>query len=160
MFNRRIAIALILACLPLTSIAQESVDMGELNSAIETQRQVSEAQRQMIVSQNLELTEAESSAFWPLYRQYRADVAKLVDRKVSVITRYAKNYESLDDDTALSLLRESVKVEVDKVKLTQRYISRFNKVIPGTKVTRYMQVEFRLDTIANLKLQSSIPLVM
>ncbi len=114
----------------------------------------------MIVSQNLELTEAESSAFWPLYRQYRADVAKLVDRKVSVITRYAKNYESLDDDTALSLLRESVKVEVDKVKLTQRYISRFNKVIPGTKVTRYMQVEFRLDTIANLKLQSSIPLVM
>jgi len=120
MVMRKIVSTLVLACLPLAAIAQDTVDMGALNSAIQAQRQVTETERQLIVSQNLELTEAESTAFWPLYRQYRGDVAKLVDREVSIITEYAKNFETLDNDTAIGLLRDSIKVDLDRVKLMQR----------------------------------------
>ncbi|GMR17488.1 MAG: transcriptional regulator [Gammaproteobacteria bacterium] len=160
MHNAKIVFALLLACASLPATAQEPVDMGALNSAIETQRQVTEAQRQMIVSKNLELTEAESGDFWPLYRKYRSDVGTLDDRRLAIITEYAKKYETLDDRTAIGLLRDSLKLEADRIKLMQRHVSRFDKILPGTKVARFMQIEVRLNTITQLKVQSAIPLVM
>jgi len=157
----RLIAAVIVSALPAaTTFAQDRVDSGALNSAIETQRQVTEAERQMIVSRNLDLTESESIEFWPLYRKYRADVSGLDDRMIRLITDYASKFDTLDDDSAIRLLRDSLKIDADRSKLMQRYVSRFNKIIPGTKVARYMQVESRLDTMMRLKLQTSIPLVM
>ena len=152
---------LLIVAVPLQLQAQtDDIDMGALNSAIAAQRQITEAQRQLIVAENLELDEAQSTAFWPIYRAYRNDVNKLDDRAVAVITEYAKLYDSLSDDQALALLKDSMKVDLDREKLKQRYVGKFRKVIPGVMVGRFLQIEMRLDTIARLKLQSVIPLAL
>lgn len=157
---KRIALVLAVCGLPFALAAQEKVDIAALNAAIETQRQMTEAQRQQIVSQNLELTGEESADFWPLYREYRADVAKLNDRFVKLIVEFGENYETLTDEQATRLSRDALKLDADRVKLKQRYFSRFARIIPGRKVARYMQIEVRLDTIMDLKTQSAIPLAM
>jgi len=141
-------------------LAQNDADMAALNSAIETQRQITEAQRTMIVTDNTLLTAAESEEFWPLYREYRGEVAKLNDRFVKLIRLYGANYETLKDDEAMQLLKDSFRIESDRIKLTQRYSTKFNKIIPGTKVMRFLQIEARLDAILELKVRHSIPLVM
>ena len=142
----------------LSALAQVPLDLSDVNAAIETQRQVSEAQRTMIITENLQLTSAESEKFWPLYREYRADVAKLNDRFVALIRRYANSYESLDNKEAMALLKESFDIESDRTKLAKRYSTKFDKFMAGAKVVRFMQIESRLDAIMDLKVKNSIPL--
>ncbi len=161
MSMQKITAALLIATMPLQLQAQtEDLDMGALNSAIAAQRQISETQRQLLVAENLSLAETESINFWPVYREYRSEVSKLDDRAVTLLTRYAEEYLTLSDDEALTLLKDSMKLDSDREKLKQRYVSKFKKVLPGVKIARYMQIEIRLDTIARLKLQTAIPLAM
>lgn len=143
-------------CLP--ALAQVQLDLSDVNAAIETQRQVTQAQRTMIITDNLQLTSAESEEFWPLYREYRADVAKLDDRFIALIRRYAEKYESLDDKEAMALLKESFDIEANRTKLAKRFSTKFDKIMAGAKVVRFMQIESRLDAIMDLKVKNSIPL--
>ncbi len=161
MSMKKMVAALLIATVPLQLQAQtDDLDMGALNSAIAAQRQITETQRQLLVAENLSLTETESTNFWPVYRDYRGEVSKLDDRAVSLLTQYAEDYLTLADEAALALLKDSMKLDSDREKLKQRYVSKFKKVLPGVKVARYMQIEIRLDTIARLKLQSAIPLAI
>ncbi|HEX9852304.1 MAG TPA: hypothetical protein VGA68_04790 [Woeseiaceae bacterium] len=161
MSTTKMLAVLFLATAPLQLHAQaDDLDLGALNSAIAAQRQITESQRQLLVAENLTLTESESTAFWPVYRAYRNDVSQIDDRAVALLTRYANEYLSLSDEQALALLKDSMKLDSDREKLKQRYVSRFRKVLPGVKVARYMQIEIRLDTITRLKLQTAIPLAI
>ena len=100
---RFLALALLWMALPAS--AQQKVDTAQLNAAVETQRQITEAQRQQIVMQNVQLTGAESEEFWPTYREYRADVANINDRMVALIAAYAESYETLGDKESMAILR-------------------------------------------------------
>jgi len=151
---------LTLLCLPLPLFAQDDAERAAIRSAIEMQRQVTEAQRTMIVTDNVPLTASEAEQFWPLYREYRADVAELNDRRLSIIEEYAKSWESLADDDAMRLLNSSFRLESDRTKLAKKYSKKFNKIMPGAKVVRFMQIERRLNSVIELKLSNAIPLAM
>ena len=105
MFVRHLLLIIAIALLATPSLAQERLDMTELNAAIEMQRYATEAERTMIVAENLRLTVKQDGEFWPMHRKYRDDVAELNDRYIALVTRYANNYEKLDDQTALSLIK-------------------------------------------------------
>ena len=151
---------LLLVGAPAVVLAQTSSEAAARDAALETERQVTEAERQMIVAQNLQLTDSQSAEFWPKYREYRADVAKLNDRYIGLLKKYAANYKTLTDKEAIVLLKDALKLEADRTKLQQRYVSRFERIIGGKNTARYMQIEGRLDAVITLKARSSIPLVM
>lgn len=157
---RRTTLTAVITLLAAPALAQERIDMTDLNAAIEMQRYATEAERTMIVAENLRLTIEQDGEFWPMHRKYRADVAELNDRYVALVTRYANNYETLDDKTALTLIKESLDLQQDRVKLQKKYINRFNKIMGGKNTARYLQIEGRLDAVVDLKLRASIPLVM
>ena len=160
MYPRKAILALFILCLSLPLFAQDDAERAAIRGAIEMQRQVTEAQRTMIVTDNVPLTATEAEQFWPLYREYRAEVAELNDRRLSIIEEYAKNWESLDDEEAMKLLNSSFRLETDRVKLSKKYSKKLNKTMPGAKVVRFMQIERRLDAVIELKLRNSIPLAM
>src|SRR5262249_61813866 len=59
-----------------------------------------QTRRQAIVTAAMDLRAPQSEAVWPLYRDYRTDMAKVDDRLVNLIIVYAGNYNSLSDDMA------------------------------------------------------------
>jgi len=156
----RFALALLAACFTLPAFAVEELDIAALNSAVAMQRQVTEAQRTMIIADNIQMTAAESEEFWPVYREYRADVAKLNDRFVKLVTDYALSYESMDDDTAARLLKESFAIEAGRVKASKKNAKKLGRFLPGVTVIRFVQIESRLDAVMQLKIKNSIPLAM
>lgn len=160
MTPRKAILALSILCISLPLFAQDDAERAAIRSAIEMQRQVTEAQRTMIVTDNVALTATEAEQFWPLYREYRADVAELNDRRLAIIEEYAKSWESLADEEAMKLLNASFRLETDRVKLSKKYSKKLNKFMPGAKVVRFMQIERRLDGVIELKLSNSIPLAM
>jgi len=141
-------------------VAAPSVWAQSADEMIEMGRAQLEADRQNIVAANLILTEAESEAFWPAYREYRSDVAKLDDKTVALLKRYSDDYLSLPDDQAKTLMNETLDIDRARIKLQEKYIRNFSKIIPSSKVFRYMQIERRLDSLVRLQLQKDVPLAL
>ena len=127
-------------------------------SDVEVSRQQLQADRQAIVAKNLPLSEPQAAGFWPLYREYRAALAPLGDRSVALITTYAAKYGSLTDPDADAMLKESLAIQTERLKVQSKYVDRFKKIVPGTLVTRFYQIENKLDAIINYDLAAQIPL--
>lgn len=117
------------------------------------------AERQQVVTLSLPLTTAESDAFWPVYREYHEKIALVNDRFYALVMAYAKSYPNVSDDQAAKFLKEYNSIDEDRVSLRQKYTKKFLKVLPGTKVARYLQIEHRLDVLEELDASSQIPLV-
>ena len=153
-------LAFLLFCGLFTTSVRAQVNEAFANVAgeIETARSMAQTERKAIVARNMTLTAAESEHFWPLYNRYRYEMSVLQDRQVAIITDFATHYETLDDVEARQILDKWLAYESDVVKLRARYLKRFAKVLPGTKLARYFQIENKLDAMSNLTTASRIPL--
>jgi hypothetical protein len=116
-----------------------------------------QARRQEIVQSMMDLTPAESEKFWPVYREYRNEVAKLGDERVKFIERFANQAATMSDDEAKKLLDDWFKLRERQLDLQKKYAGRFRKALPGAKVARFYQVENALDTIVSANLQAAMP---
>jgi hypothetical protein len=143
---------------PLAS-AQVNPAFSDLTEATEQARTLVQTERKMVMSQALELTATESNAFWPVYDRYMADMKKVGDLRVKVITDYAANYDNLTDKTAEQLIKDSLKFQEDTINLRKSYLGKFRKTLPATKLARFYQVENKMDAITNFALARQIPLV-
>lgn len=128
-------------------------------TAVETLQADIRNDRQALVAENLPLTEAEATAFWPVYKSYAADLARTSDRKAKLIAAYAANYDSMDDTKSSAFMKDYLAMEEDRVKVRKKYAGAASKVVGAQKAARWMHIETKLDAIINLGLSSEIPLV-
>jgi hypothetical protein len=69
------------------------------------------AQKVAILTEVMGFTDKEDAAFWPIYREYDLEMAKLGDERTALIAEYARNYTSLTDDAADSLVTRALDLE-------------------------------------------------
>src|SRR5262245_36242414 len=76
-----------------------------------------QADKKLLVADNMELTESESKAFWPIYDAYQKDLAALNKRLGDTIASYAKSYNAgpIPDDVARKLTDDYLNIEQDEV---------------------------------------------
>jgi len=160
-----LAIAFILGLLlgaPAAVSAQASSDQvsRKVTEGLNLTLEIIQIKRKAIVALNMELTDYEGKAFWPVYDEYWAEMKKLDDRDVALISDFAKNYvyESLTNQKATEMLQEWMWIKKHTVKLQEKYAKKFRKVLPEKKVLRYFQIENKLDLIIDSELSAQIPL--
>ena len=115
--------------------------------------------KKLFIATNLQLTESEAKAFWPIYEAYQAEFGKLVEREIKLIEKFAANFETMSDDVAKNLLDDSLSIDSDHMKLRQAYLPKFRSVLSDTKVARYYQLESKIDAVFEFELARKIPLV-
>ncbi len=123
------------------------------------QRAETDADRQALVAINLDLTDAEHQAFWPLYREYRSEMAAVDGRAQKLIYDYAEVWESATPLQAAAMIDELMSIQEDNLALRRSYLPRFRKVLPEVKVARFLQIENKIDAVVMLDLAASIPLI-
>jgi hypothetical protein len=160
--NRFPALALILTLntlllAPETAAAQSMNAAAELDIAIS--RRVINDKRNQTLAFNMSFTQQEKEDFWPLYREYRDAMAKVGDKRLALIVDYADHYDNMSDAKARQLLDESMKIQRERLKLQQRYIRKFQRILSDIKVVRLFQIENRIDAAVELKLSEGIPLM-
>jgi hypothetical protein len=140
--------------LALPIAAQTASDMQILAEKIK-------ADKKLVIAANMQLTEEEAKGFWPVYDAYQADLQKINQRLLGAIKRYADAYNkgAVSDELAKKLVNEAIAIEEAEVKLKRSYVPRLEKVIPGTKVARYIQIETKVRAVARYELAANIPLV-
>ncbi len=134
--------------------AQTASDMQILAEKIKSDKK-------LVVAANMKLTEEEAKGFWPVYDAYQADLQKLNARLLGTIKRYADAYNkgAVSDATAKKLIGEAIAIEDAEVKLKRSYVPKLEKVIPGMKVARYLQIENKVRAVVRYELAAQIPLV-
>lgn len=141
------------------AVAQVNPAFSDLTAAVEDARAIVQTERRLLISQALELTPEETTAFWPIYDKYAAELKKAGDLRVKVITDFAAAFDSLSDETANRLLDDSLRYQEQALKIRRGYVRKFRKVLPPVKLARFYQVENKLDAITNFALAREIPLV-
>ena len=115
--------------------------------------------KKLFIATNMQLTESEANAFWPVYEAYQAELGKLRDREIKLIEEFATKYETMSDDAAKKLLDDSLSIDSDHQKLRQSYLSKIRGVLPDKKVARYYQLENKIDAVLEYEMAKRIPLV-
>ena len=129
----------------------------DTTSTIESLRADIRADRAKIITHVMQFSDKDSAAFWPVYRQYEADITKLNDQRVALIRDYASSFASLTDQQASSLTSRALEFERQRVELDQKYFKNFSKVLPGVVVAKFFQLQHRLNLVGDLELAAHLP---
>ena len=117
------------------------------------------ADKKLLVSENMQLTEVEAKAFWPVYDQYQDELFLLRARTAKLIKDFSDAYEKMTNETAKKLMDEYITIETLGPKLRQTYLPKFRKVLPEVKVVRYYQIENKIQAVLIYELAKNIPLM-
>ena len=119
------------------------------------------ADKKLLVAGNMDLTDAEAKQFWPVYESYQKDLDNVNKQLFKTIKDYAEafNKGTIPNDTAKKLLGEVLSVEEQETKLKRSYAEKLEKVIPSTKVARYIQMETKIRSLIKFEMAQQIPLV-
>jgi hypothetical protein len=156
MIPRALALSIPLLAALLVAVpagAQTPTDEKELTKSVIT------TERQAIVAANLNLTEDQAKVFWPLFREYGTEMDAITDRKIHLIEDYARKYVGLTDEEASSLMNDYFEVQKDELKTKQKWFAKMKKDLPIKTVTRFFQIEYKLDAIVRAEATRVLPLV-
>ncbi|MGZ8424737.1 MAG: hypothetical protein ACXWYD_07310 [Candidatus Binatia bacterium] len=118
------------------------------------------ADKKLIVSKYMELTESEAKSFWPVYEDFQKDLQKFHERLGALLKSYAADYrgKSLTDEKAKKLLDEWIALEQDEVKQRSAFIPKVTKALPAKKAARYLQIENEYRMLLRYDLAATVPL--
>jgi hypothetical protein len=117
------------------------------------------ADKKLLVSKAMTLTESEGKRFWPVYESYQKELGAVNDRLAKLIEDYAGNYASLTDAVARKMVDSYLAIETDRLKVRQSYLPRFRQVLSEVKVARLYQLENKIQGAVNYELAAGIPLI-
>jgi len=147
------AMVLAIVATPLVATAQDSVKVDEQIII----RQV-QTDRRAVYAQNLQLSDSESRAFWPIYDECELAMKKITDRRLALLDEYAAKFDTLTDADADRLLAERMKLDEQALETKQKYAKKVQKALPSVKALRYAQLQDRIDNIIAAQVFSLIPI--
>ncbi len=118
-----------------------------------------QAGKNQIITDTMQFSDAESTAFWPVYRDYARDQQVIGDERLKLIKDYAANYDTLDDTKAKDMVVRMNNIDAKTVNLRGDYWPKFMKALGAKRAAKFYQVDNRLSLIINVQLSSMIPLI-
>ena len=119
------------------------------------------ADKKLIVSKYMELTEAEAKKFWPVFEEYQKDLQKIDERLLNLLQSYAADYRnnSLTDEKAKKLLDDWIAIEQDEAKRRGAFAPKVLQALPAKKAARYLQIENEYRIMMRYDVAATVPLV-
>lgn len=140
-------------------LCSASAAHAQVESAVEILRTDVRAQKVQILTQAMQLTSDEATAFWPLYREYSNALDAVWDQRMGLIKDYAAAYESMTDDVARSLMERAFAAQNAQTDVEREYFEKIAQVLPVTKAARFAQVEAQLNRMIATQIAAELPLV-
>ena len=119
------------------------------------------ADKKLLVTNYMELTEPEAQKFWPVFEEYQKDVQRSNERLLRLLESYAADYKnnSLTDEKAKKLLDEWIAIEQDEGKRRRAFAPKVLQALPAKKAARYLQIENEYRILLRYELAATVPLV-
>lgn len=116
------------------------------------------AQRKATVGANMNLTPDEASKFWPVYDAYEKSMDRIEDRHVKELKDFAAKYNNFTDADAQKKLDEVIAIQQARLDVQKEYIPQFRAVIAQVKVTRFYQIDNKIQALIQCDIAQLVPL--
>ena len=115
--------------------------------------------KKALVKETLQLTEKESTVFWPLYDAYVEAQINIFSRHIALIREHKQKSENLSDKEAEVLINKYLELQADDVKLKQAYVKKFSKKLPYRRVYQFFDLEDRIEAGFFAVIAEELPLI-
>jgi len=164
---QRILTSLLFACFVVAS-AHAQAPAGKTAPAKGTAPSAEEALKALradmqstradIMAKNVTLSAEQAAKFWPAFDAYQKEQNVIMDQQLQDIVKFVDSYDTLDDATALSLMKAHLTRDAKMNALREKWLGEFQKVLPTKLAVRVMQIDRRLSLAAQIQVASYIPL--
>lgn len=129
----------------------------DVDSQIESLRADARAGKTEVIGKEMQLTEAEASKFWPIYREYEHELAGINDGRVEALKQYSRQYKTLTDEQARDIVDKSLDLDFKRSDLKRKYFKRIEKETSAVTAARFVQLERRIELVTDLELAKQVP---
>jgi hypothetical protein len=151
---------------PPTGTAQSSAQLPRsdarernLRAYVELLRSDLRTQKVAVLTELMQLTDAEDAAFWPIYRDYEVELARLNDDRLRLIETYATAYTNLTPATANDLMVKALDLEAKRTALKQKYYTKLKTALSPVTAAKAVQIENQIQLLVDLQVAASLPVV-
>jgi hypothetical protein len=132
---------------------------ADLEPGIQMMRAEIGKDRRDVVKAAMYLTDTEAKVFWPIYDKYRAEQAKVNDKRVKLISDYLANQNGMSQDQAEDIMKDAIKIEEERIEVKKDYIKKMGKELSKRTTARFFHIDYKLDTVVDAALAARIPLI-
>jgi len=157
MINNSVLLIVAFAMLTFCPLGRAQDQEPNIDSTIALVRANMQADRTVLITTGMNFNDKESAAFWPVYQQYEYERSKLDDGRVVVIKEYTQKYPTLTDAEAKAMAEKMLECDFRLAELKKKYYKKFNKALPALTVTKFFQLERRVDLMMDMQVESSLP---
>ena len=147
---------LITACMLILALGQTALASDPY---IELLRSDLRTEKVAILTEALAMTEAESEAFWPIYREYDVELSAIMDSRIANLKKYADHFDSMTNEMASELIKTSFKLTDERTKVTRKYFKKLEKATSTALAVRFLQVEHQIELLVDLQVSMEVPLI-
>ena len=151
-----VMLAASLAALPA---AAQALEGPQTNKYLELLRQDLRTQKTALVTEAMNLTDAQAQAFWPIYDDYSREMREVWDGRIANMKLFAENYERMTNDMAKQLAERAFKLDEQRGKVLKKYYGKCEKALGPMLAARFMQVEAAIYGLISLQLAAELPLM-
>lgn len=112
--------------------------------------------KKAIILEQMNLTEAEKSAFWPIYESYSNAIQYLEMESLRLLS-YTVKKKDLSDKKAAALCEDLLTNDVLLAKVRRQYFKKFKKALSPGQAGRFMQLDNSFRTMLRLQIQQESP---
>lgn len=146
------AVAYAQATAPAPQAANQEQYLELLRSDLKTQKVA-------LITEGMQMTDADSAIFWPIYRKYDAGLTVLNDERIAIIKDFAQNFDTLTAVKAEELTNRTFAFLENRIKLQKTTYKEIAKALNPIFAGKFMQIERQINTLMDFQIQSQIPLV-
>jgi len=111
------------------------------------------------ITEAMDLSDSESTKFWPVYREYDLKLSKIGDDTYMLVKDYAQNYGTVDNKKAEEIMNKLFDLKQKKLDLTKEYYKKFSKVLSPVAAAKFVQIENEIDNFISVQVNSQLPLI-
>jgi hypothetical protein len=155
----KILLSFFVVCLLSSSVLAQQTVSAKSQRDINIARKLINDKRNATLAFNVGFTQTEKEKFWPVYREYRKAMASVGNKRMANISDYADHFTNMSESKAKQLLDQHFAIEKETIKIKEKYVRKFRKFLPQSKVVRIMQIEHRTDAMIDMKIAEGVPLM-
>lgn len=129
------------------------------DSYMEIVRSTIKTEKKALIAEVMQLSDAESGVFWPVYNEYEDKLYALNTDYYNIVKEFADNFENMSADKATEIILKANKFSSDEAKLEKTYLKKMMKVISPQKTLRYFQASNKIQVMIDAQLAAEIPLL-
>jgi hypothetical protein len=151
-FAALVALAFALTAAPPAAVAQTDTYLEMLRTDIKSETV-------KILTEVMEFSDTEGAKFWPIYREYDVERAKLGDRRVAMLKDYAASFDKLSNEKAKTMADAYFKLQDDELALAKRYYKKVEKELGSNTAARFTQVMNQINLLIEVQTAANVPLI-